>query len=72
MKPQQKFHFRFLIIINLDQTASNKVIDIIDVMTWIAKYSTITFKNAVTGREIIFKIDDTFLTDTYGTKWTIK
>lgn len=60
------------LIINQDQTASYKVGDIIDVMTWKANGANITFKNKMTEREIIFKIGDSFLMDSYGTKWTIK
>lgn len=58
--------------INQDQTASYKVGDIIDEMTWKVNGASITFKNKLTEREIIFKIGDSFLMDSYGTKWTIK
>ena len=60
------------LVINQDQTASYKVGDIVDEMTWKADATTIIFKNKITEREIIFKISNSFLTDSYGTKWTVR
>lgn len=60
------------LIIKQDQTASYKVGDIIDEMTWKTNGATLIVKNKMAEREIIFKIGDSFLTDSYGTKWTVK
>lgn len=60
------------LIINQDKTASYKVGDMVDVMSWKENGTAITFKNKMTGKEIVFKIGDSFLTDSFGTKWTVK
>ena len=60
------------LIINQDQTASYKVGDIAEEMTWNANGDKLVLKNKMTEKEVIFTIGDLFLTDGYGTKWTIK
>ncbi|MEZ4911502.1 MAG: MliC family protein [Saprospiraceae bacterium] len=58
--------------INQDKTATYKVGDIVEDMTWKVNGTSLTFKSKSTAREVIFIIDDSYLMDSYGTKWTVK
>lgn len=57
---------------NDGKTADFKVGDMVQQMTWEANGSSIVLKNKMTNKKMTFKVGNSFLTDEYGTKWTVK
>ncbi len=55
-----------------DGTADYKTGDIVNAVTWATDGDKLILTDKVMKRKTIFKIGDQFLTDEYGTKWTIK
>lgn len=55
-----------------DGTADYKTGDIVNTTTWKTDGDKLILTDKPTNKKTIFKIGDQFLTDEYGTKWTIK
>lgn len=60
------------LIINKDNTAEFKIGDIVHTINWVVEKSTLNCSGKTLSKKVVFNINNDFLTDEFGTKWTIK